>query len=310
MSGGPSGKQNTAPDAGDEVATYLQHAREVAGKFAQTSSKRSGKKPVNLLGVKDASPIGKTHKRTNSLNSQQIKTASGTKPRQALQRDSVQPSRILWASQAPWLSAALSQLADQRDLETIDEEDMLVAGAKVVYFVHNDINNTNIESLLRTLGAFPTDGLKFARICDKFKRRNSKWQGAIISFVEVLVANTLLQWVEENPDRDFMTLTKHHRQQVWELAYDRDRSGIAVAMWKSVGGVIDWAQIFGDRPTGRSDADHDKIISVRVMLKVKFVFACEQVFRYRFNGGSLPGVEPEEGVSIVGYPKLLLLQKD
>ena len=72
MSGGPSGKQNTAPDAGDEVAIYLQHAREVAGKFAQTSSKRSGKKPVNPLGVKDASPIGKTHKRTNSLNSQQV----------------------------------------------------------------------------------------------------------------------------------------------------------------------------------------------------------------------------------------------
>ena len=205
----------------------------------------------------------------------------------------------MWASEASWLSAALNQLADRRDLEKIDEEDTLVAGAKVVYFVHNDISNTNIESLLRTLGAFPTDGLKFARICDEFKRRNSKWQGAIISFVEVLVANTLLQWVEENPKRDFMTLSKQHRQQVWELAYDRDRSGVAVAMWKSVGGVIDWAQIFGDRPTGRSDDDHDKIISVRIMLKVKFVFACEQVFRYRFNGGSLPGVEPEEGVSLV-----------
>lgn len=167
----------------------------------------------------------------------------------------------MWASETLWLSAALNQLADRRDLEQIDEEDTLVAGAKVVYFVHNDISNTNIESLLRTLGAFPTDGLKFARICAEFKRRCLNWQGAIISFVEVLVANTLLQWVEENPERDFMTLSKHHRQQVWERAYDRDKSCIAVTMWKSVGGVIDWAQIFGDRPAGRSDQDHAAICS-------------------------------------------------
>jgi hypothetical protein len=143
----------------------------------------------------------------------------------------------LWASEASWLSAALDQLANRRDLENIEEEDTLMAGAKVVYFVHNDINDTKIESFLRTLGAFPTDGLKFLRVCDEFKKRCSKWQGAIIGFVEVLVANTLIKWVEENSGRDFMTLSKHHRQQVWERAYHRDQAGVAVAMWMPVGGV-------------------------------------------------------------------------
>lgn len=109
-----------------------------------------------------------------------------------------------------------------------------MAGAKVVYFVYNDINDTDIESLLRTLGAFPTDGLKFARICDEYKKRSSKWQGSIVGFAEVLVANTLIQWVEEHPEQDFMELEQQHRQQVWELAYDRDQSGVCVAMWKSV----------------------------------------------------------------------------
>jgi hypothetical protein len=239
----------------------------------------------------------------NSLNNQQTSVASGTGGSQVLQRDSVLPSHIMWASEASWFSTAPGQLANQRDLEKIDEEDTLAAGAKVVYFVHNDINDTNIESLLRMLGAYPTDGLKFARVCDEFKRRKSKWQGAIVGFVEVLVANTLIKWVEENPGRDFMTLSTDHRQQIWMRAYDRDKAGVAVAMWKPVGDVIDWGQVFGDRPSERRDEDHKKVINVRIMLKVKFVFACEQVFQWRFNGGSLPDAELEdhrvEGVSLV-----------
>jgi hypothetical protein len=205
-----------------------------------------GKKAVNPLGVKDASPIGKgTCKRSNSLNSQQISVASGTRGPHALKRDSLLPSHIIWASEASWLSAALDQLTNQRDLEKIDEEDTLVACAKVVYVVHNDINDTNIESLLRTLEAFPTDDLKFARVCDEFKRRCSKWQGAIVGFVEVLVANTLIKWGEEKPRRDFMTLDEYHRQQIWERAYDRDKAGVAVAMWKLVGGVYnDWSILY------------------------------------------------------------------
>jgi hypothetical protein len=300
---GPSQQQDGAAGTNSEVPTYILHAQQVAGKFSQTSTKRKGKKAADPLGVKNASPIGKSHKRSNSLNSQQVSVASGSRAPQALQRDSVLPSHIMWASEASWLSTALDQLANQRDLEKIDEEDTLAAGAKIVYFVHNDINDTNIESLLRTLGAFPTDGLKFARVCDEFKRRCSKWQGAIIGFAEVLVANNLMQWVEENAAHDFMTLSKHHRQQIWERAYDRDQADVAVAMWKPVGGVIDWGQIFGDRPSESRDEDHEKIMNVRVMLKVKSVFACEQVFQWRFNGGSLPDAELEdhrdEGVSLV-----------
>ena len=296
-------------NASDEVAAYIQHAQNIAGRFSQ----RKGKKPVNPLGVKDASPIKKTsHKRSGSLNSHQIGVANGTKGSQALRRDSPQPSRILWASEASWLSAALDQFADQPGLHKIDEEDTLVAGAKVVYFVYNDINDTNIESLLRNFGALPTDGLKFARVCDEFKRRRSKWQGAIIGFVEVLVANTLLKWVEENPRRDLMTLRNHHRQQIWEHAYDQDPAGVATAMWKPVGGVIEWGQVFGNRPQGRSDADHEKIINVRIMLKIKFMFACEEVFQWRFNGGLLPETEvPDhrsEGVSSVSSSRLYSIE--
>ena len=301
-------QQGNTRNASDEVAAYIQHAQNIAGRFSQRKGK--GKEPVNPLGVKNASSIKKTtHKRSSSLNSHQIGVGSGMRGSQALRRDSLQPSHILWASEASWLSAALDQLADQRDLDKIDQ-DTLVAGAKVVYFVFNDINDTNIESLLRTLGAFPTDELKFARVCDEFKRRCSKWQGAIIGFVEVLVANTLLKWVEENPRRDFMTLSIHDRQQVWERAYDQDAAGVATAMWKPVGGVIEWGQIFGNRPQGRSDADHEKIINVRIMLKIKFVFACEEVFQWRFNGGLLPETEvPDhisEGVSSVSYSSSVL----
>ncbi|KAG9201358.1 hypothetical protein G6514_005730 [Epicoccum nigrum] len=185
-----------------------------------------------------------------------MKVASGKKSPQALKGDSILPSRILWASEASWLSAALNQLVNHLDLDEIDHKDTLMAGAKVVYFVQNDINDTNIESLLRTLGEFPANGLKFARIRD--------------DFVEVLVANTLLQWLEENPEDDFAELSQDRRQQVWETAYDRDRSGMCIAMWKP---------------------DHAKIVNLRIMLKVKFVFACEQVFQWRFNQGLLPGAE-------------------
>lgn len=36
---------------------------------------------------------------------------------------------------------------------------------------------------------------------------------------------------------------------------------VDLAMWNSVGGVINWGQIFGDRPAGRSGQDHAVLCS-------------------------------------------------
>ncbi|KAJ8115816.1 hypothetical protein OPT61_g2627 [Boeremia exigua] len=175
-----------------------------------------------------------------------------------------------------------------------------MAGVKVVYFLHNDVRADNVESLRRTLHVFPTDSLKLSQICAEYEKRRSKWSSTIISFIECVVGNAITQWAEGHTESNFFELSASERQTVWKDYYARDQAGMATTMWQPLGGIIDWPQIFSDRPFMRTDADQQKIDAVRIMVEVKYTFACEQVFQYRFNGGTLPESPAdvgEEGVS-------------
>jgi hypothetical protein len=213
------------------------------------------------------------------------------------------PSQILWASEASWLSATITGDTSQRKLIELLEDDNLMAGAKVVYFVYNDINPANIETLLMTHIAMPTDSLLFSKICDKYGRRRSKWAGDTMKFVERLVGRFVHEWHEhpQNAKQEFSALSGEARQEFWMAQWEKDEAGLAKEMWSPVANVIDWESIYGTPPTSRTQEDRTKLEAVQLMLTVKFLFACEQVFQYRFNDGLLPGLDQDTSVGQSGF---------
>ncbi|KAJ4311323.1 hypothetical protein N0V94_007998 [Neodidymelliopsis sp. IMI 364377] len=202
--------------------------------------------------------------RKASTKSRKSAATSSTRPSRKSHTDSLLPSQILWASEASWLSATITGDTSQRELMELFEDDNLMAGAKVVYFVYNDINAANIETLLMTHVAMPTDSLLFSKVCDKYGRRRSKWAGDTMKFFERLVGRFVHECHENprNAKQEFSTLSSDARQEFWMAQWEKDEAGLAKEMWSPAANVIDWESIYGTPPTSRTQEDRTKLEAV------------------------------------------------
>lgn len=189
----------------------------------------------------------------------------------------------------PWLQGIATANDAQRKLEAISKNDIILAGAKVVYFRINDFTSVDLHTVASPLISIQEDSLKWGKLCSDFNRRKSRWQNAIISYVEATVFKCMTAWANlpANRDRAFTSLSQSERYDIWEEEWDRDPRGIAQEMWKPVGGSIDWGAIF-DTPTAISAVDKAKIDSINIMLFVKWLFACEQVCQFVAVGAATP----------------------
>jgi hypothetical protein len=177
----------------------------------------------------------------------------------------------------------------QRNLAEISDDDSIIAGAKVVYFVNNDVNPADLRALTSPLTPLEEDSLLWRKFCAGFNRRKSKWQNSVISHVEATVVKCMTAWVDlpANRGQEFKIMTKAQRYQVWLEEQRRHPRGIAREMWKSVGGIKDWGAIF-DTPAGVSEDDIAKLGRVKTMLVAKWLFACEQVCQYVATSPATP----------------------
>ena len=119
-----------------------------------------------------------------------------------------------------------------------------------------------------------------------------------MKYIEHLVVRLVHEWyeVEENQGQEFSELDKKDRQAVWVAEWKHEPAGAAQEMWQPVASVIDWIAIFGPSSPGRRARDQTKLDAVYNMLGVKFLFACDQVFQYRLNNGTLTGFDQDVDV--------------
>ena len=232
--------------------------------------------------------------------------AHGVKKANSSHRSLLVPGSITWATDVAWLCG----LGDgaQRNAKELSEADTILAGAKIVYFVTNDINPEDLKALTTKLMPIEEDSLLWRKAITDFGAKKSKWQNSVMSYVEATVGKLMATWSEgpENRGKDFSTLSEDDRLAIWRAEYRRDPRAIAQEWWKSVGGSLNWDAIFAisDRASAEDKA---KVNRVKKMLRVKWTFACEQVCQYAILGAEhpLPGFfdddTPAEQMSVVSF---------
>lgn len=160
----------------------------------------------------------------------------------------------------------------------------MLRGAKVIYFICNELNVKDIEALLVPLGLISTGTLKYEKASKALGYKQSKWQHSIItSFIFPLVGRLITEWAD-NPDnagKSFEDLTPPERWAVWKAEYLKDAATMAKEMWTPVKSVIDWHALF--EATGLPAETSTKIKRTREMILIKFLFACDQVYLHRYN---------------------------
>jgi hypothetical protein len=109
------------------------------------------------------------------------------------------------------LRSVLDEQAPVRNAGEVDEDDTTMAGAMVMCFVYNNIDQTNIESLLRSFSPVATDSLKSQRIVDEYARVRSKRQHGVIEIVNHTVGAIIARWAEDHPDDVFDRLSESER---------------------------------------------------------------------------------------------------
>jgi hypothetical protein len=214
---------------------------------------------------------------------------------------------ITWATDVAWLSGVGAD-GGQRNVRELSEEDTVLAGAKIVYFVTNDLNPQDLRALTSKLTPLEEDSLLWRKAITEFGAKKSKWQNTVMSYVEATVVKLMAAWSNqaENRGKEFNTLSEDERLVLWRAEYGRDPRAIAQEWWKPVGGSLNWAAIF-DIPDSASAEAKAKVNRVKKMLRVKWVFACEQVCQYAVLGleHPLPGFfddeTPAEQMSIVSF---------
>jgi hypothetical protein len=217
------------------------------------------------------------------------------------------PGLITWATDVAWLSGVGAD-GDQRNVRELSEEDTVLAGAKIVYFVTNDLDPQDLRALTSKLTPLDEDSLLWRKAITDFDAKKSKWQNTVMSYVEATVVKVIAAWSNraENRGKEFNTLSEDDRLALWRAEYGRDPRAIAQEWWKPVGGSPNWAAIFAI-PDSASAESKAKVARVKKMLRVRWVFACEQVCQYAVLGleHPLPGFfdeeTPAEQMSIVSF---------
>jgi hypothetical protein len=203
--------------------------------------------------------------------------AHGVKRANSSYRSLLVPNSITWATDVAWLSG----LGDggQRNVKKLSDEDTNLAGAKIVYFVTNDLNPEDFNALTSKLTPVEEDNLLWRKAVTEFGAKKSKWQNGVMSYVEATVVKLMAVRSDqaENREKGFSTISEDDRLTLWRAEYRRDPRAIAQEWWKSVGGSLNRGAIF-DIPDSASAKSKAKINLVRRMLNSNLTFACEQVF--------------------------------
>jgi hypothetical protein len=222
-------------------------------------------------------------------------------------RSLLEPDMITWATDVAWLSGVGAD-GGQRNVRELSEKDTILAGAKIVYFVTNDLTSEDLKVLASKLTPVEEDSLLWRKAITEFGAKKGNWQNGVMSYVEATVVKIMTAWLDqaENSGKEFNTLSKDDRVAMWRAEYRRDPRAIAQEWWKPVGGSVNWSAIF-DITDSASAKDKAKIDRVKKMLRVKWRFACEQVCQYAVLGleHPLPGFfdddTPAEQMSVVSF---------
>ncbi|KAF3006825.1 hypothetical protein E8E13_010589 [Curvularia kusanoi] len=227
------------------------------------------------------SPISKSAVKRGSA-------AHGVRRANTSHRSLLAPNLITRATDVAWLTG-MNDHHGQRNVKELSEEDTIVAGAKIVYFVTNDFNPQDLRALTSKLTPLKEDGLLWREATAEFGSRKSKWQNGVISYIEATVVKLMDAWSQDatNRGREFKDLPEVDRLVIWMDEYNHDSHSIAQEWWKPVGGSLDWHAIF-DMPDDASDDAKARVARVQRMLRNKWIFACDQVCQFSILTAAVP----------------------
>lgn len=155
--------------------------------------------------------------------------AHGVKRAKTSHRSLLAPGLITWATEVAWLSGIGAE-GGQRNVKELSEEDTILAGAKIVYFVTNDLNPEDLKALTFRLTQLEEDSLLWHKVVTEFGPKKSKWQNGVMSYVEATVVKLMTAWLDEpdNRGRDFSVLSKAGRLRIWRAEFTR----VVEASWR------------------------------------------------------------------------------
>jgi hypothetical protein len=173
----------------------------------------------------------------------------------------------------------------------------LLAAARIVYVMKHEFTNDDIHALLKGCGISDQKSSDYLWEVNKMKANQTKWQGEVMKdFFYPRVAIVIGEWETkaENKNKKFGDLTPAELQAIWEEDFDEAPEVMATKMWESVGKMVAWDQIL-DIELGNAE-QKAKLMATRKMMRAKYVFACEQTFKWRYADPATL-VDVEEAVS-------------
>ncbi|KAL1796206.1 hypothetical protein ACET3X_004746 [Alternaria dauci] len=190
-------------------------------------------------------------------------------------KSTLYPSPILWANEAGWMKPMLG-LAPADD---------------------SKLTNDYIHALLKGSGYSNPKSADYLLEVKKLRANQTKWQGEIMKdFFYPRVAIIIGEWEAkaENKDKKFGDFTPAELKVLWERDFDEAPEVMATKMWGSIGKMVAWDQIF-DLELGDAET-RARLKATRGMMRAKYVFACEQTFKWRYSDPATM-VDVEEGGS-------------
>jgi hypothetical protein len=196
-------------------------------------------------------------------------------------KGSLQPTNILYASDAGWVVGPLGETAP--DTSKTRMWDCVSWVSKVTYLLYHRITPDDVERILAAYGIDKTSP-HFDLAASCLSGHQTRYQREVLTdYVYLVVGIIIATWteLEENRNRELHRLATAERESVWRRHFDADPERVVTDMWGTVAEVLSLVTIYDDT-TDYAEDDKAKLAAVRKMLRSKFVFACEETYKHRY----------------------------
>ncbi|CAI6340162.1 unnamed protein product [Periconia digitata] len=206
-------------------------------------------------------------------------------------RNYQESSSIIYGSTVPWLNASNTQsstssTANEPSIPSTEasstpiDQDVVMEAAKISYILFHRIELDGVVSHALDYIGVDRSSPSYTQWKKKLTTRQSSWHqatlnGTILSHVQKVAHS----YHSANAYKKLQFLPQETRDNIWLNEYDKDPRGTISKIYQPIIGVLDLGSIFNTNL--EDEEDRAKMAAMRVMLRNKYLYACQSTFELR-----------------------------